>query len=223
MAIKLAKSGDEHKLSLKKGADASGVSIHVNLQWRAAAQPAPAPEPEKSSGWSLFGGWGKKNKPAPASAPAPVQNEDLDLGCMWRDKSGAQGVIQALGNSFGSKSASPYIYLDKDDRSGASSDGENLYITRADAVQRVLVFAYIYQGSAFAKVDAQLKLTVSNGEVIEIALDAPSPTNSFCAAALIEVNGDQVTVRKENRYFSGHVDCDRAFGFGFEWTRGSKD
>ena len=43
---------------------------------------------------------------------------DLDLACMFRLKSGQQGVIQALGNSCGSGSSLPFIYLEQDDRSG---------------------------------------------------------------------------------------------------------
>jgi len=44
---------------------------------------------------------------------------DLDLGCLYELADGSKGVVQALGNSFGSLTSPPYISLDGDDRSGA--------------------------------------------------------------------------------------------------------
>lgn len=220
MPVILQKSGDTTKVNLRKGTEAKSASIHVNLTWKPAQQATPAPAPAKKSGGFFGGLFGGGSKPAPA--PAPVKNEDLDLGCMWLDNRGAKNVVQALGNAFGSSDASPFIYLDGDDRTGAVANGENLYITRPDAVKRVLVFAYIYEGSAFANVDAKITIKVNNGETVEIDLDAPSRDRSFCAAALIEISNGELTVRKENKYFAGHQQCDEAYGFGFTWTRGSK-
>jgi tellurite resistance protein TerA len=211
--VKLEKSGDSHKVNLSKGTSAKSVSVHVNLTWKSAAQPAPTP---KKGG--IFGGMFGGRTPT----PAPVKQEDLDLGCMWLDNNGGKNVVQALGPAFGSKDVAPYIYLDGDDRSGNSAGGENLYITRPDAVRRVLIFAYIYEGSAFANVDAKVTLKVSNGETIEIDLDAPSRDRSFCAAALIEIANGEITVRKENKYFANHEGCDAAYGFNFNWTRATK-
>jgi tellurite resistance protein TerA len=213
--VKLEKNGDSTKVNLSKGTSAKSVSVHVNLTWKPAAAPAPAP---KKGG--LFGGMFGGRTPA---APAPLKNEDLDLGCMWLDNAGGKNVVQALGKAFGSKDVAPYIYLDGDDRSGNAAGGENLYITRPDAVRRVLIFAYIYEGSAFANVDAKITIKVSNGETIEIDLDAPSRERSFCAAALIEIANGEITVRKENTYHGGHQQCDQAYGFGFNWTQASKD
>jgi tellurite resistance protein TerA len=31
-----------------------------------------------------------------------------------------------------------------------------------------------------------------------------------------------VVITKEERYFGGHEEADRAFGFGFRWRAGSK-
>ena len=41
---------------------------------------------------------------------------------------GQLGVVQALGESWGNYESRPYIHLAGDDRSGAVSDGENIFI-----------------------------------------------------------------------------------------------
>lgn len=203
--IKLSKPGDSHKLNLAKS---EKVTIHCNLTWKAAAT-----QPPKSGLARVFGGWFGGGTP---------EKQDLDLGCMWEDKNGNKYVVQALRNCFGSRDVHPFIQLDQDDRTGNSENGENLYIFDPSVLKRVLIFAYIYEGTAFAAVDAKLKISVSNGEQIELDLDAPSRDRSFCGAALIEIKGDEITVRKENKYFSGHQECDQEYGFGFQWTQASK-
>lgn len=58
---------------------------------------------------------------------------------MYRLKDGRQGVIQALGNSFGAADQPPYIKLDKDDRSGASANGENMDFFRPELIDFAVV------------------------------------------------------------------------------------
>ena len=68
---------------------------------------------------------------------------DLDLACMYRLKNGNKGVIQALGNSFGSKTHEPYIFLDGDDRSGNVSSGKNMYFLNRKKLI-LLLFLHIF-------------------------------------------------------------------------------
>ena len=102
MTISLRKQGDFHQIDLQK--HPQQLDIRVNLNWN---------QRHKNTGFisSLFG----INKAS-----------DLDLGCMYETVSGLKGVIQPLGNSFGSQNAFPFILLDKDDRTGAAKDGENV-------------------------------------------------------------------------------------------------
>lgn len=200
MAISLSKSGDSHKVSLKKD---TAQPIKVNLKWEAAAK--------KSGGLlgGLFGG-------------GSAQNQDLDLGCMYELTDGTKGVIQALGNLFGSRTAAPFIALDKDDRSGSSTDGENLEILRPANIKRVVLFAYFYEGSSdFAALKTKVTMQC-NGETVTIDLNTPKSGKTFCALAQVSVKDGQISLTKEEQYFSGHQDCDRNYGFGFQWTRGSK-
>ncbi|MDR2076939.1 MAG: TerD domain-containing protein [Desulfovibrio sp.] len=201
--VRLDKQGATHKVSLSK---AGGQQIfHINLQWD---QPPPGQKQGGFLGKLLGGGGG---------------GADLDLGCMWRDRHGNQGVIQPLGENFGSKDSPPYIFLDKDDRSGAAADGENMHIFRPDEMDTVVVFALIYEGTAnFSTVNARLTISDGKGGEILVPLNTPDPRRTFCAVALITNDGTSIRFRKEELYFPGHKDCDQHYGFGFRWTAGRK-
>lgn len=199
-SVTLEKRGSSQTVELSK--DGRQQRIHINLNW-------DNPNQGRRSGWLGLG----------RAATAP----DLDLGCMYSMRDGSRGVIQPLGGNFGSRDSAPFIHLDKDDRTGAASDGENLYLLRPDLVQRVMVFTFIYEGSAgFAEVNGRLRITDHLGNQILVPLNNPDSSRTFCAICLIENRGDRVEVIKEERYFSGHQDADRHYGFGFEWTRGRK-
>ncbi len=101
------------QIDLSKAGKSKQLTVHVNLNWNQ--------QPNKNTGFftKLVGG---------NSAP------DLDLGCMYETVDGTKGVIQPLGGNFGSKSSPPYIFLDKDDRTGAVADGENMLIYRPDTI-----------------------------------------------------------------------------------------
>jgi len=191
--LTLEKPGERKSISLQKGAAQS--AIHLNLNWDRAKK-------------SFFGG-GKE--------------ADLDLGCLYLSRDGRKGCIQALGGNFGNRANDPFIYLDKDDRSGASTDGENLYVLRPDAIEKVLIYAFIYEGAAnFSTVNGRLILKEQDGSETLIRLDAPRAGANFCAICLITRTSSGVDIIKETRYFQGHRDADHHYGFGFEWTKGSK-
>jgi len=196
--ITLDKKGDKRTVSLAKGR--GDEPIHVNLNWN--QQGGTRRRGLFSSG---------------ASAP------DLDLGCLWELKNGDKGVIQPLGNRFGAKNAPPFIYLDKDDRTGAASDGENLWIMRPTEIRRVMIFALIYEGANdFTSVGGRLRMRDGSGSETEILLDNPDANRTFCAVAMIEECGGDVVITKEEQYFRGHADADNYYKFGFRWTAGRK-
>jgi len=198
--ITLDKKGQKGVVNLDKRG-ISEQSMHVNLNW-------DNPNAGKKTGFLGLGG----------SAPPP----DLDLGCMFRMADGTMGVIQPLGESFGSRHSSPHIYLDKDDRTGASTDGENLYILRPDLIDNVMIFAMVYAGTAnFANVNA--RLTLKNGpQEIFIPLNSPNPKLTFCAICVIQKVGNTVEITKEEHYVTDHGAADKKYGFGFRWVAGQK-
>ncbi len=193
--VTLKKKGDKKSISLEK---TDNNLIHVNLNW-------DAPTAKK---FSFFG-----------SNAAP----DLDLGCMFRLKTGDMGVIQPLGNHFGNRYQPPYILLDKDDRSGTSATGENLTIYKPELVDFVMIFAMIYEGAKdFTTVNGRITVTDQKGNEVYIKLDAPDPRHTFCSACTFKNRGTTLELTKEELYFSGHPEADKYFGFGFSWTKGSK-
>lgn len=148
---------------------------------------------------------------------------DLDLGCMYVMNDGSRGVIQALGNRFGSERLAPHIELDHDDRTGAARDGENLTIYRPDLIHTVLIFAFIYEGTSdFTRVKGRLSLKDPRGNEITVQLSNPDMRRTFCAIASVENVGGEVKITKEERYFGDHQECDEHYGFGFRWSAGNK-
>jgi tellurite resistance protein TerA len=201
MAINLSKGGDQHKIDLTKGK--TNITVHANLNWNQPIQE------KKGFFGKLFGGGN--------SGP------DLDLGCMYEMQNGAKGVIQPLGGNFGNKSQEPFVFLDKDDRSGSASDGENMYVFKPELVKRVMFFALIYEGASnFQSVGGKMTFKISNGEIITLSLNNPDSSSVFCAAALFENKNGDYFLTKEERYFGGHEQADGFYRFGFRWTTGSK-
>ena len=193
--LTLEKPGERKSISLEKGSSVQSV-IHVNLNWDRAVKK------------SFFGG---------------VKEADLDLGCMYVTRDGKKGCIQALGGDFGSRTAPPFIFLDKDDRSGQASDGENLYVCRPDLIERVLVYAFIYEGVAnFSTVNGRLTFKEKDGSETLVRLDSPGTGTTFCAIAMLSRTASGIDLVKETRYFKSHRDADEHYGFGFQWSRGSK-
>ncbi len=196
------------QVSLTKSGGSSGT-IRINLNWSSGAPTPP-------SGGGFF-------KRLAASVSKGV---DLDLGCLYELSDGSKGVVQALGNSFGSLDRPPWIQLDGDDRTGAVTTGENMSINLAQPgrFRRVLIFAMIYEGAPnWAAVDGVVTLSPINGPQIEVRLDATSKSARICAVAqLINQSGDLVVQREVQYIDGGQSVLDRTYGWGMNWTPGRK-
>lgn len=203
--VTLTKSAPTVSLSKQGG----GGRLHVNLNWN-----------QNPSGGS--GGKGGFLKRVLNAAGGGI---DLDLACLFQLTDGRAGVVQALGNAFGSFDSPPYVQLDADDRTGASVGGENLHVNlaRIGDIRRLLVFAFIYEGVAsFDQADAVVTLTPAQGAPIEVRLDERAGGARMCAIALLTNSGNDFTVSREVRYVRGHHELDDAYGWGLNWTAGRK-
>ncbi|MER6573246.1 TerD family protein [Streptomyces sp. NPDC001093] len=195
-------------VSLAKQGGTSGA-MRVNLNWQMRSQ---------LSGWGSRWGGGRGEL-------------DLDLCALYELADGRKGVVQALGNAFGSLNRPPYIHLDGDDRTGAVASGENLTINldhRQD-FRRILVFVTIYEGaSSFADLHATVTLQPQHGAPIDFSLDECTVPSTVCALALITNTGGDLLVQREARYLvpergvSPQRTIDRAYGWGMNWTPGRK-
>lgn len=202
--ISLTKSAPT--VSLTKSGEQQGA-MRVNLNWSQGSAP-------KKTGFLA--------KLAGATGGAV----DLDLGCLYELANGEKGVVQALGNSFGSLQGAPHIQLDGDDRSGSVAGGENMHIdlSRPNAFRRILIFAMIYDGAPnWAAVDGVVTLFPTSGPQVEVRLDSASNNARICAIALLQNAGAEMTVTREVQYINGsQADLDRAYNWGMRWAAGSK-
>jgi tellurite resistance protein TerA len=198
-------------VSLAKQGGTSGT-MRVNLNWETRKQ---------------FSGWGSKR----GRATAMHRDLDLDLCALFELTDGRKGVVQALGNAFGSLHRPPYIHLDGDDRSGTVATGENLGINldHKDAFRRILIFVTIYEGArSFADLHATVTLQPLNGAAIDFSLDECTVPSTVCALALITNDGGDLTVQREARYLvpargvSPQRTVDQVYAWGMNWTPGRK-
>ncbi|MES2901319.1 MAG: TerD family protein [Pseudomonadota bacterium] len=213
--VTLEKRGD--KVSLDKRAGGRGFGrIHVNLNWNHAGSQAA--KPKQGFLAKLTGGGGS-------------DGIDLDLGCMYELADGRPGLVQALGNAWGDFDRPPFIKLAADDRTGQSTEGENLTINGdhfAD-IKRALIFAFIYKGAPnWAATDGVVTINMPEQAPIEVRLNQGN-NQMMCAIALIENRNGSLQVTKLEEYFSqqgkqsAHELMDQRFGFGLRWTTGRKD
>ena len=188
-------------ISLEKRNQSYGM-MKINLNWN-----------QKDSVFGSFFGFGGSKA------------IDLDLGAFVRLKNGRRDVVQALGNGFGSYSQVPYVQLQGDDRTGAVSDGEWLYINgeKWDEIEEVLIFTFIYKGVPnWAETDGVVTLHMPDQPPVETPLSEGNKQGRMCAIARLVNNNGQLKIERVNQYFKGHKFMDEAFGWGFRWTQGSK-
>ncbi|MEV6959809.1 TerD family protein [Streptomyces sp. NPDC051207] len=198
-------------VSLTKQGGTSG-QLRVNLNWQVRKQ---------------FSGWASKL----GRSIAMHDDLDLDLCALFELSDGRKGVVQALGNAFGSLHQPPYLHLDGDDRTGAVATGENLTVNldHKDDFRRILVFVTIYEGArSFADLNATVTLQPQHGAAIDFSLDECTVPSPVCALALITNNGGDLVVQRESRFLvpergvSPQRTVDHAYGWGMNWTPGRK-
>jgi len=202
-------------ISLSKSGGQTGV-LRVNLNWN-----------QRPAGQQQGGGGFFKRLAAGGAASG---NIDLDLGCLYEYSDGSKGVVQALGNAFRGQhpmgNGESIIWLDADDRSGAVSGGENLFINlqHTQQIRRIVVFALIYEGVPnWGQADAVVTMFPANGPQIEVRLDEHDPKARICAIALLQNQGGELVVNREVRYINGGQDIlDQAYGWGMNWKAGRK-
>lgn len=199
-------------VSLTKQGGTSGA-LRVNLNWTSQGQ-----QPK---------GWASRLSKAMGSLTGP----DLDLCALYELADGRKGVVQALGNSFGSVERPPYIHLDGDDRTGAVETGENLTVNldHVGDLRRVLIFVTIYEGArSFAGLHATVTLQPQHGAPVDFSLDECTIPSTVCALALISNENGELMVRREARYLvpqrgvSPQRTVDQEYGWGMQWTPGRK-
>lgn len=210
MAIILEKSGDKHRIDLAKGGRTITGEIKINLDW--------------SKGGLLKQMFGK-----------PI---DLDLGCFYELRDGKKMLLDGLQFSHGRGgnrdkqsrqgcyTQSPFIWHKGDDRGGSSESGETILVNPIGIpnIKRIIVYTFIFEGVAkWSETNAIVKVSVPNCEDVAVQMGEQSSMKRFCAIASIDVNSDNsIEVQKLVTFHDSHSDCDRHYGWGFNYSPGSK-
>lgn len=150
---------------------------------------------------------------------------DLDVGCLFELQNGYKGVVQALGNAFGSLNDEPYVQLMGDDRTGSVSGGEWLHINgnQWSQVRRILVYAFIYEGAPnWAETDGVVTIFVPGQPEIEVRLNEEGGRLGCCAIALLENDRGAVKVTRRVDFHRSQEPMDKAYNWGMRWSAGSK-
>lgn len=211
MAIVLEKSGDEYRIDLEKSDSASVGEIEINLDW--------------SKGSMLKQILGR--------------DVDLDLGCFYELRNGQKSCIDGLQFSHGRGGnrteqtrqgcydKAPFIWHQGDDRGGSASSGETILVNPdgVNQIKQIIVYTFIYEGAAkWTETNAVVKVKVPNHEEIVVQMGLQSSKKRFCAIAALDFAEDNsITVKKLITFHDGHSDCDRKYGWGFNYSPGSKD
>ncbi|MBI6550249.1 TerD family protein [Xenorhabdus lircayensis] len=199
------------KVSLTKEKPAISLSkrdnfgeIRVNLNWNQTS----------SASKGVFQGIFGSNK-----------GVDLDLGAFVRLQDGERHVVQALGKSFGDYHNEPHVQLQGDDRTGNVNGGEWLHVNGLEwkNISEVLIYAFIYEGApSWSKTDGVVTIYIPDQPPIETRMTEGHNHKNMCAIARLVNENGAIKVERINQYFSGHKEMDRAFGWGFRWSSGSK-
>ena len=212
MAIILEKGGDSHRINLEKpsGKPLTGEII-INLDWN-------------KGGFfkNLFG-----------------NAVDLDLGCFYELRDGKKMLIDGLqfshgrgGNRHhqtrqGCYDNAPYIWHQGDDRGGGSSSGETILVNPNDVsqIKRIIVYTFIYEGVAkWSETNAVVTVKVPGCDDVVVEMGQKYSNKKFCAIAQLDFGTDSsITVKKLVTFHNSHSDCDRVYGWGFNYSPGSKD
>jgi tellurite resistance protein TerA len=196
--VTLEKPGQSVSLE-KRGASFGAIS--VNLNWSRGQTKK-----------GFFGGGGSAI--------------DLDLGCLFELQDGTLGVVQALGNRFGSFEAAPYVALSGDDRTGDVSAGETMRINGAHwaFIKRIAIFANIYSGVPnWQQTDGIVSVTVPDQPPIEVRMTEGRNDLRLCGIVMIENDAGRLKATRIVEYFRDQQKLDERFGWGLRWVAGRKD
>lgn len=210
MAIILEKGGDSHRINLEKpsGKPLTG-EIVINLDWN-------------KGGFfkNLFG-----------------NAVDLDLGCFYELRDGKKMLIDGLQFSHGRGGdrhhqtrqgcydRSPYIWHQGDDRRGGLGETILVNPNGVSQIKRIIVYTFIYEGVAkWSETNAVVTVKVPGCDDVVVEMGQKYSNKKFCAIAQLDFGTDSsITVKKLVTFHNSHSDCDRAYGWGFNYSPGSKD
>lgn len=204
MAIILEKTGDKHRIDLRKQNEPIKGEIKINLNWNATS----------GKGIDLDLGCFYE-----------LKNGKKRLIDGLQFSHGRGGTRDNVTNQ-GCYTQAPYIWHKGDDRDGSSDTGETFLINPEglSQIKRVIVYAFIFEGVArWSETDAQVQIIIPGHEDILVKLGDLTSNLRFCALASIENEGiNNIEIKKLMTFHNSHSDCDKCYEWGFKYNIGSK-
>lgn len=165
-----------------------------------------------------------------------IGSEDLDLGIFYEMIDGTRSLIDPVQFSRrgGAKDVQtkqgcftkfPYIWHQGDDRGENEASCERVYINPQGMkdVKHIYVYAFIWRGVPYwYKTDAKLEVKIGGQSCVLVSLDQTENKERFCVAAEITPNRNMLEVKKLSTFHKNHSACDKAYGWNFKWTSGTK-
>lgn len=69
-----------------------------------------------------------------------------------------------------------------------------------------------------------VKVKVPGSDDVIVEMGQQNSNKKFCAIAQLDFGTDNsITVKKLITFHNGHSDCDKVYGWGFNYSPGSKD
>ncbi len=198
--------------------------FHVTLTWASgqaqtgAVPDGPLLQPSKGLFKSLLGG------------PRPPKTMDLDLCCLFELSDGYRGIVQSLGDKYGSFGVAPFMELMGDIRgkeatltpSPTAHEKIRVNGARFSEIRRAIFYAMIFDGAVdWPRAAGRVSLSLPDQVPVSTRLEGDA--GRACSALMIEnINGNLV-VHKCVNTFRTPRDLDRHFGWGLAWASGTKD
>lgn len=181
----------------------------------ATRTPAPGrardPDPVPASGGGYLGA-----RLSCSSGP----DTGLELGALAEYTDGSVAAVRAGGGASGSLASWPFLA-----GGGAGGASLRLNLRHTATFRRFLLYVCGRQGAAdLREFGATVTLTAPGSDGRGIGLDQAPRGATGCAVAVAAVDGTEVSLRRELRWFNptpmlaDQEQIDRAYGYGVEWV-----
>ncbi|MDE6257592.1 MAG: stress protein [Muribaculaceae bacterium] len=161
---------------------------------------------------------------------------DLDLGIFYELNNGRKGLIDPIqfkgrGGPVDKRTpqgcfrSEPYIWHEGDQGGLEGEFAEHIYINTPvfQSLKRAFIYAFIWRGAPhWEKTDADVVIKVGGQNCVNVKLGQTEDPHKFCVVAEIIPHGDQIEIKRLSTFHKNHSECDKAYGWGFKWTSGTK-
>ena len=161
---------------------------------------------------------------------------DLDLGIFYELNNGRKGLIDPIQfkgregpvdkrTPQGCFRSEPYIWHEGDQGGLEGEFAEHIYINTPvfQSLKRAFIYAFIWRGAPhWEKTDADVVIKVGGQNCVNVKLGQTEDPHKFCVVAEIIPHGDQIEIKRLSTFHKNHSECDKAYGWGFKWTSGTK-